>query len=467
MDRKQDFTQRQISDPGVKTGRFVLISAGISALGGLLFGYNTGVISGAILFIKQDFLLSPTLEEIVISSTALGALFGAAAGGILADRFGRRRIIIATAVLFASGAIGSAFAATAGTLVAAQIVVGVAIGSASFAAPLYISEVSPSNIRGRMVALNQIALTAGIVLSYLVDYLFSAVRGWRWMFAMSVFPAAALGIGIFFMPESPRWLVSRGFSGTAVDVLRRIRGITDVEAEVRVIQAGLGGQRGKWLELKDPSVRPALLTGVGLAIFQQMTGINTVIYYAPTIFQFAGFKSASAAILATAGVGIVNVVMTVVSRQLLDSFGRRPLLLMSLAGMVLGLIALGLAFSLPGLSGMLGRVAVASLALYVGSFALGLGPVFWLLISEIYPLKIRGLAMSIATTANWSANLIVAVTFLTLVQAAGKAWSFWIYGLVAVGAWIFAYFIVPETRGRTLEEIEAHWRAGKHPREMR
>ncbi len=466
MDPRQDLPQRHNPAPEAKSGRFVSIAAGVSALGGLLFGYNTGVISGAILFIKQDFLLSATIEEIVISSTALGALFGAAAGGVLADRFGRRRIIIATALLFASGAVGSAFASAVGTLIAAQIVVGIAIGSASFAAPLYISEVSPSNARGRMVALNQIALTTGIVLSYIVDYSFSAVGGWRWMFAMAVLPASALGIGMLFMPESPRWLVSRGLSGDALDVLKRIRGTADVEAEVRLIQAGLGRQRGRWLELKEPSVRPALLTGVGLAVFQQMTGINTVIYYAPTIFQFAGFKSASSAILATAGVGLVNVLMTVASRQLLDSFGRRPLLLTSLAGMTLGLAALGIAFSLRGFSGTLGWVAVASLALYVGSFALGLGPVFWLLISEIYPLKIRGLAMSIATASNWIANLIVAVTFLTLVQAAGKAWSFWIYGLIAVGAWIFAYYLVPETKGRSLEEIEAHWRAGRHPREM-
>jgi SP family galactose:H+ symporter-like MFS transporter len=466
MDPTQEYAA--VRTPGHRegTGRFVSIAAAISALGGLLFGYNTGVISGAILFIKQDFRLLSGTEEIIVSSAAFGALFGAAAGGILSDRFGRRRVIMVTAALFLVGAVGTALASTVNTLVAAQIVVGVAIGSASFTAPLYISEVSPPHVRGKMVALNQIALTVGIVLSYLVDYSFSAVRGWRWMFAASALPASVLGVGMFFMPESPRWLIKRGLCDAARSVLKRIRGTDDVETEVGTIRSGLGEQSGKWQELKSPLVRPALITGIGLAIFQQLTGINTVIYYAPTIFEFAGFRSASAAILATTGVGIVNVVMTVAARQLLDRVGRRPLLLVSLAGMVLGLTSLGIAFLLPIHSGVVGWLAVASLAIYVGSFALGLGPVFWLLIAEIYPLKIRGLAMSMATAANWGANLVVAMTFLTVVQTAGKPGTFWIYGLVAAGAWIFGYFLVPETRGRSLEEIEAHWRAGKHPREM-
>ena len=204
----------------------------------------------------------------------------------------------------------------------------------------------------------------------------------------------------------------------------------------------------------------------GLAVFQQITGINTVIYYAPTIFKFAGLSSASVAILASVGVGIVNVIFTVVAMQLVDRVGRRPLLLISLAGMSISLIALGLAFKLPQLAGSLGWIAVTSLMLYVGSFAVGLGPVFWLILSEIYPLRIRGRAMSVGTLANWSANLIVALSFLTLTRAMGKAATFWLYGLVSIGAWLFAFFLVPETKGKTLEQIEAHWRAGKKPREL-
>ena len=209
-----------------------------------------------------------------------------------------------------------------------------------------------------------------------------------------------------------------------------------------------------------------MIVGIGLAVAQQITGINTVIYYAPTIFKFAGFSSSSVAILASVGVGIVNVIFTVVAMQLLDRVGRRPLLLVSLAGMALSLIVLGLAFSLPQLSGSRGWIAVASLMAYVGSFAVGLGPVFWLILSEIYPLRIRGRAMSVGTVANWGANLIVALSFLTLTQVMGKAATFWLYGAVSIGAWLFAFFLVPETRGRSLEEIEAYMRAGKHPRAL-
>ena len=446
--------------------RFVYIAASVSALGGLLFGYNVGVISGAILFIKGDFGLSAVHEGIVVSAAPLGALMGATVGGPLSDRFGRRKTLLLTAAVFVLGSLVTASATTVAWLVAGQVIVGAGIGLASFASPLYISEVSPSAVRGKMVALNQIALTAGIVLSYLVDYALSGMRGWRLMFAVSMIPASLLGIGMAFMPESPRWLVRRALTDKARDVLKRIRERSDVEDELQDIQGSLRGQQGSWSELASPLVRPALITGIGLAVFQQMTGINTVIYYAPTIFQFAGFQSASTAILATFGVGVINVLMTILARQLLDRVGRRPLLLISLAGMTLGLGVLGLAFFLPALSGVLAWIAVGSLMLYVGSFAIGMGPVFWLLISEIYPLSIRGMAMGIATLANWGANLLVALTFLILIQFLGRPLTFWFYGLVGVGAWLFAYSFVPETKGRTLEEIEKHWRAGRHPREM-
>ncbi len=232
------------------------------------------------------------------------------------------------------------------------------------------------------------------------------------------------------------------------------------------IQSSLAVQSGGWRDLFTPMVRPALIVGVGLAILQQITGINTVIYYAPMIFEFTGAKSASASILATIGVGVVNVAMTVVALLLVDRVGRRPLLLIGLTGMIIGLGVLGLAFQLPSLSGSLGWIAEISLMLYVGAFAIGLGPVFWLLISEIYPLKIRGVAMSVATSANWGANLFVALTFLTLIQATGRSSTFWLYGLVGIVAWLFTWFYVPETKGRSLEDIESHWKEGKHPRSM-
>jgi sugar porter (SP) family MFS transporter len=351
-------------------------------------------------------------------------------------------------------------------LIVARIIAGAAIGVASFVAPLYISEIAPVAIRGKLVSINQVALTSGIVISYLIDYAFAGSQEWRWMFAMAVVPAAAFGIGLLFIPDSPRWLAGRGHTDKARAVLKRIRAPAEVESELADIQHGASQQKGEWSELFSPLLRMAMIVGVGLAIAQQLTGINTVIYYAPTIFKFAGFSSASVAILASVGIGVVNVALTIVAMQLIDRIGRRPLLLVSLAGMTLSLVVLGLAFSLPQLSGSLGWIAVASLMVYVGSFAVGLGPVFWLVLSEIYPLRIRGRAMSVGTVANWSANLIVALSFLTLTQVMGKAATFWLYGLISIGAWLFAFFLVPETKGKTLEQIEAHWRAGKHPREL-
>jgi MFS transporter, SP family, galactose:H+ symporter len=446
--------------------RFVYLATAISALGGMLFGYDIGVISGAILFIKEDFSLSPGMEEIVVSSVLLGSLLGALVGGFLADRLGRRRLLIATAAVFGLGAIGAALAPCTAWLIAARIVAGTAIGVASFVAPLYISEIAPVAIRGKLVSINQVALTSGIVISYFIDYAFAGSQAWRWMFALAVVPAAAFGIGLMFIPNSPRWLAARGHADQARAALKRIRGPEQVEGELIEIQQSVAQQKGHWSELLSPLLRPAMIVGVGLAIAQQITGINTVIYYAPTIFKFAGLPSASVAILASVGVGIVNVVLTVVAMQLIDRVGRRPLLLASLVGMAASLFVLGLAFSLPQLSGSLGWITVASLMVYVGSFAVGLGPVFWLLLSEIYPVRIRGRAMSVGTVANWSANLIVALSFLTLTQILGKPATFWLYGGVSIGAWLFAFFLVPETKGKSLEEIEAHWRSGKHPRAL-
>jgi len=450
--------------PGVK--RLVYVVTAISALGGMLFGYDIGVISGAILFIQRDFSLSPGMEEIVVSSVLLGSLIGAGVGGVLADRLGRRRLLIATAAVFALGAVAAALAPDTSWLIAARVLAGTAIGIASFVAPLYISEIAPVAIRGKLVSINQVALTSGIVISYVIDYAFAGAQAWRWMFALSVIPAAAFGIGLLFIPNSPRWLVGLGRTDQARAALTRLRAPAQIEGELEDIGQSVAQQKGHWSELLSPLLRPAMIVGVGLAIAQQVTGINTVIYYAPTIFKFAGLSSSSVAILASVGVGVVNVALTLVAMQLIDRVGRRPLLLVSLAGMALSLAVLGLAFSLPQLAGSLGWLALVSLMTYVGAFAVGLGPVFWLMLSEIYPLRIRGRAMSVGTLANWAANLVVAVSFLTLTQVLGKPITFWMFGLISIGAWFFAFALVPETKGRSLEQIEAHWRQGKHPRAL-
>ena len=439
------------------TSRFVTMVSGISALAGLLFGYDTGVISGAILFVRKDFLLSTFQEEIVVSAVLLGAVAGAAFGGKLADAFGRRKLLIQVAILFIIGAIGTALAPTPTLLAIGRVIVGVAIGIASFTAPLYISEVSPPAIRGKLVSLNQLMITLGIVVSYLADYGLADKEAWRWMFGLAAIPALILLIGMFFVPESPRWLMGRSQEDQARAVLQRIRESGDVNAELAEIKADLSLQESGWRELLNPSLRRPLIIGIGLAIFQQFTGINTVIYYAPTIFQLAGLHSASAAILATVGVGVVNVLLTIVALRMLDRAGRRPLLLWGLVGMVISLGVLGAAFLLAGSSPIVAWLAVISLALYVACFAIGLGPVFWLLISEIYPLKIRGRAMGVATMMNWGSNLIVALTFLSLLHSLGRSATFWLYAVIGIVAWFFVYRLVPETKGRTLEQIDAEW----------
>jgi SP family galactose:H+ symporter-like MFS transporter len=458
--------KKRVPDPAIGNTKFVTIAAAISAMGGLLFGYDTGVISGAILFVKQDFSLSAITEGFVVSAVLLGAIGGAIFGGTLADHFGRRKIIILAAVIFALGGIGTALAMNIAWLILGRIIVGMAIGVASFAAPLYISEVSPAPIRGKLVSLNQLAITIGIVVSYLIGYALSGSRNWRMMFGLAAVPSTLLGIGMLVMPESPRWLVSHDLLNKAPRVLRKIRASSAVGNELADIQHDLAQQSGSWAELFSPLVKPALLIGIGLAVFQQITGINTIIYYAPTIFQFAGVESSSAAILATVGVGAVNMIITILAMYLLDRVGRKPLLMIGLTGMILSLVVLGAVFMAPDFVSMHSWIVISGLMLFVASFAIGLGPVFWLLISEIYPLKIRGMAMGIASVANWGANLIVALTFLSLAQAIGKSGTFWLYGIISIGSLFFVHFLVPETKGHSLEAIQSHWRSGKHPRLM-
>src|SRR5881398_2595760 len=448
-----------LSNAQLRTGRFVYVAAVFAALGGLLFGYDTGVISGALIFIKREFGLTTAAEEIVVSGVLLGATIGAIIGGKAADFFGRRRVLLVTAAIFGIGALTSAIAPSPAILIVSRVVLGLAIGLASTNVPVYLSEVAPPHARGWIVSLFQLAVTVGIVVAYLIDYAFAGVEGWRWMLGLAVAPALVFGTGMFFLPETPRWLIRGGQHEIAHRVLLRIREHPDVDVEIEEIKASLAQQTesGRWVDLLSQQVRPALIVGLGLAIFQQITGINTVIYYAPKILQAAGFNSASGAILATVGVGVVNVGMTIVAMFLVDRAGRRPLLLVGIAGMIITLGALGLSFRYP--SGQLAWIAVICLMGYVASFAISLGPIFWLLIAEIYPLKIRGLAEGTAATFNWASNLIVSLTFLTLVEKLGASSTFLLYALASVASWLFAYYLVPETKGRTLEQIEAFWRA--------
>jgi sugar porter (SP) family MFS transporter len=451
-----------LSDSHLRGTRFVYVAASFAALGGLLFGYDTGVISGALIFIKREFGLTTAAEEIVVSGVLLGATLGAIVGGKAADLFGRRRVLLVTAAIFGIGALASAVAPSPPVLIVSRVILGLAIGLASTNVPVYLSEVAPPHARGWVVSLFQLAVTVGIVVAYLTDYAFAGVdEGWRWMLGLAVAPALVFGTGMFFLPETPRWLIRGGHHEIAHRVLVRIRELGDVNVEIEEIKASLARQTegGHWTDLLRRHVRPALFVGLGLAVFQQITGINTVIYYAPKILQTAGFNSASGAILATVGIGVVNVAMTILAMFLVDRAGRRPLLLVGIAGMIITLGVLGLSFRISNPSGQLAWIAVICLMGYVASFAISLGPIFWLLIAEIYPLKIRGLAEGTAATFNWASNLIVSLTFLTLVEKLGASSTFLLYAFASVASWLFAYYFVPETKGRTLEQIEAFWRA--------
>jgi sugar porter (SP) family MFS transporter len=442
----------------------VVFSAAITALGGLLFGYDTGVVSGALLFVKKDFGgLSSFQQELVTSLLLVGAVAGALVAGRVADRIGRHPTVMATALVFIAGVLLAAFTPTYPVLLVARIIIGLAVGSASMIVPLYIGEIVPPSIRGGMVSLNQLAITTGILGSYLIDYGLSSTSNWRLMFGLAVIPAAALFIGMLFQNESPHWLIRQGRLDEARAVLRRVRekgagqasADAAIEAEIKEVQdVASRTARTRTRDLFTDRVRPLLYVGVLLAVFQQITGINTVIYYAPSLLQGAGFGS-SAALLANVVNGAVNVGMTIVAVWLLDKVGRRPLLLAGTAGMAVGMVITALSF-LGGshLTGALAVVAVLGLLIYTGSFAIGLGPVFWLLIAEIYPLRIRGAAMSVATMANWAANFVVTISFLTLLTAIGGVGVFFMFGFLTLVALGYFWRRVPETKGRSLQEIE-------------
>jgi sugar porter (SP) family MFS transporter len=442
--------------------RNVVLTAAIAGLGGLLFGYDTGVIAGALLFIKTDFDLGSFAQGLVVAAVPIGAVAGAAIAGPAADTYGRRLMILIAAAVFIVGALISAAAPGVEVLVAARIVIGVAIGLASAAAPVYISEVAPPESRGRLVSFFQLAVTIGILGAYLVGLAFDGIEGWRWMLGLGCVPALALAFGMVRMPQSPRWLVMSGDDFAARATLAKIR-VDDpdtIDLELEEIKDSLDQKPGAWSELLAPVVKAALVVGVGLAILQQVTGINTVIYYAPTIVEFTGVDSSAGSILAAVGVGVINVAFTVLALRLLDRAGRRTLLMIGVSGMVISLFTLGLAFTGGGGGSTLGSVvAIVSLMAYVASFAISLGPIFWLLNAEIYPLSVRSKAAGIGTMANWTFNFIVSLTFLLLIEALGKSGAFWFYGAIGILTLIFCWKLVPETKGKHLEDIQAEFQA--------
>lgn len=432
---------------------FVLLVASVAALGGLLFGYDTGVISGAILFINKDFGLGTRLQEFTISIVLIGAIVGSGFAGAIADRFGRRVTLLWAGVIFAAGSMLSAFAPSIAPLLAGRLIIGLAIGLCSVVAPLYISEVAPAETRGGLVSLYQFAITVGILAAFLIDYAFSASGQWRWMLGLALVPSIVLIAGMLPLPESPRYLFKSGKTEAAREELRRIAGSAEIKREEDAIAASLAVKSTGLRAFSQPLLRKALIFGIVLAVLQQITGINTVIYYGPQIFQMAGVGSNAASIFATALVGAVNVLLTLVAIFFVDRVGRKPLLYAGCAGMFLALAVLSYSFAQPHLKGSIGNIALVSLMVYVGSFAYSLGPILWLLLAEIFPLQSRGLGMSLCTVANWAANFVVSLFFLTMVNDLGRPLTFGLYavlclvtiGVVARGA--------PETKREILEDI--------------
>jgi sugar porter (SP) family MFS transporter len=439
--------------------RFVYVVASVAALGGLLFGYDTGIISGALLFIAKDFELNAFLEGFIVSSLLLGAVVGAGVSGALSDRLGRRTIILVAATIFAIGAIGAGLAPNVGILIFFRFFLGLGVGSASALVPSYISESAPTDVRGSLSSLFQLAITLGILSAYLVNAAFASTGSWRWPVALAFVPALILLVGMYFLPETPRWLVSKNRDEEARRVLSRTRSEDEVEQELQEIRRAEDeeGEQAGYRELLSPWVRPMLVVGIGLAVFQQFVGINTVIYYAPTIIKSTGLADV-ASVLATVGIGVVNVLMTIVAIAVIDRVGRKPLLLVGLAGMTVSLGIIGAAFAFSGLSGIISWVTLAGLMLYIASFAVSFGPVLWVMLPEIFPLNARGTGTGVSALSNWGANFVVAQAFLPLVVLIGRSAVFWILAAICIVAALFIQFLVPETKGRSLEQIETDLR---------
>ncbi|MGB6522243.1 MAG: sugar porter family MFS transporter, partial [Candidatus Cybelea sp.] len=372
----------------------------------------------------------------------------------VADRVGRRPTLFGAGVIFLLGALISALTPSESVLLLGRFVVGIGIGFSSVVAPLYISEVAPAKTRGALVSLYQFAITIGILGAYLVDYALAGHAQWRGMLGVAVVPSAILMAGMIWMPESPRYLFKIAQGARARDELTRIydNSAESSREEVSIVES-LRVKGGGFRALFARGTRIALVVGVSLAVLQQITGINTVIYYGPRIFEMAGVSSAAGSILAQSAVGTVNCLMTLVAIFFVDRLGRKPLLYAGLAGMFVALSAMALAFARPHLSSSLGAIALTSMMVYVGCFAFSLGPIVWLLISEIFPLPVRGLGMSLSTLSNWVGNFLVSQFFLTMVEQLGISATFWVYAGICVLTVIFVATMVPETKQELLEAV--------------
>ena len=456
---------------------YVLLLTLIAALGGLLFGYDTAVISGAIGFLEKHFDLDPQMWKGWAAACALlGCAMGAAMAGMLSDRFGRRGMLMVSAVLFLASAVGTAFPRTFTEFIIFRIIGGLGIGAASMTSPMYIAEIAPARMRGRMVSINQFAIVSGILVVYFVNYFiaeygagvdraggvadgsWNAMYGWRWMFGSGILPSGLFLLLLLMVPESPRWLVKQSRPSEALAVLSKVGGGQHARNEMAEIQAALSQETGSISQLFMPGMRIVLLIGVSLAVLQQITGINVFLYFAPEIFKKLG-SGTNVALLQTVLVGVVNMTFTILAIWTVDRLGRKPLMLVGSAGMGLCLLGLGLAAYYE----ITEAWTVVLILGYIACFALSVGPVVWVILSEIFPTGIRGRAMSIATVCLWVANYFVTQTFTYmdespwLIERFHHGFPFWVYAAFCAVTVIFVWRFVPETKGKTLEEIERSW----------
>lgn len=436
-------------------------------MGALLFGFDTGVISGAILGIADDFHLTSAEVGFVVSSLLFGAACGALLAGRFADRFGRRPVLFVAGTLFAVGTIGVALAPGLVAMAVWRLCLGVAVGFASVLVPLYLSEIAPTAKRGSIASLNQLMIMVGILMAAVVN-VFAGTQ-WRWALGVGVVPAVLLILGLFLMPETPRWLVMHGRGNDAKALLQRLRAKDDVDGELEEIREvdrlGTSSAKG-FRELLQPWVRPVVIVGIGLAIFQQIQGINVIIYYLPTSLTNSGMSN-EGAIAVNLGVAALNVIMTIVAICIVDKIGRRTLLSWGSAGMVVSLGAVTVAGAMSGADGQADTAAtvvlIAGSCGFIVSYAMSWGPLLWVLLGEIFPLHIRGAAMAVATAALWVANIAVSTSFPVMLSDMGQAITFGMYTAICLASFFFVRFFVPETRGRSLERIELDMRSRAKP----
>ncbi|GBD57177.1 sugar porter family MFS transporter [Gluconobacter wancherniae] len=448
-------------------GRMVLAVV-LAAVAGLMFGLDIGVISGALGFITDEFHASETAQSWIVSSMMLGAAVGALCAGRTSSALGRRKSLTLSAFLFVLGALACTFAQSVALLIIGRAVLGLAIGIASYVAPLYISEIADEQRRGSLIAMYQLMITLGILLAFISDALFSYSHAWRWMFGVVAIPGAFFLIGSFFLPDSPRWLMLQGRHREAESTLAVLRSSPEhAHAEINDIRAQLTQtQRGLSLFLENPNFRRSVALGMGLQLVQQFTGMNVVLYYGPRIFGSAGFGQ-DGQMWGTAIVGLVNFLATFIAIGFVDRWGRRPMLVTGFAIMAAGLGALAVLLNAgPTSSDMLHYLSVAVLLCFITGFAFSAGPLVWTLCAEIQPLQGRDFGITCSTLTNWITNMIVGVTFLPMLSAFGSSKTFWIYAGLNALFILFTLFFVPETKGVTLESIERKLNTGAKLREI-